>query len=297
MRALLVYKKSTFQLYVVERRSARVLALLERDDPSVRALREAHEIHAAAVEAVAQSLKRAGYELSRTYRARLGQLEGLDLIVPVGGDGTLLDVSHHLRAPIPVLGVNSDPARSVGMLAGARVDDLDATLEQVRTGQVAPRAVTRLALRLDGRALEVRALNDVLVAHRNPAAMSRYLLATGEHQEPQAGSGLWVATAVGSTAAIRSAGGVVQPIDDDRLQFRVREPYGVRDAMLLGCGFLAPGQSLRVHSTMREGLLYIDGPHLRHEFPLGCQLELRAEPRSLLLYLSERSLARRDALR
>jgi NAD+ kinase len=296
MRALLVYKKSTYQLYVVERRSDRVQELIAHDDPSVRALREAHEVHCAAVEAVASSLKQAGYEVSRTYRARLGQLEGLDLIVPVGGDGTLLDVSHHLRAAIPVLGVNSDPARSVGMLAGARVDDLDAVLDSILSGAVAPQAVARLALWLDGKDLGVRALNDVLVAHRNPAAMSRYLLSCGEHQEPHMGSGLWIATAVGSTAAIRSAGGQVQPIDDDRLQFRVREPCGLRDAMLLTAGFLSPRQSLRLHSTMREGVLFVDGPHVRFDFPLGCQLRVRSEPRSLALYLSPQALARRNAV-
>ncbi|MFH1808928.1 MAG: NAD(+)/NADH kinase [Pseudomonadota bacterium] len=296
MRALLVYKKSTYQLYVVERRSARVQDLLQKDDPSVRALHEAHEIHTLALERVSASLGRAGYEVHRTYRARLGRLDGFDLIVPVGGDGTLLDVSHHLRAPIPVLGVNSDPGRSVGMLAGAKVDNLDAMLAQVRAGEVEALGVTRLELRLDGEMQGVLALNDVLVTQRNPAAMSRYLLATGAHEESQMGSGLWVASAVGSTAAIRSAGGVVQPIGEDRLQFRVREPYGVRDNMLLTAGFLAPEQTLRVHSTMREGRIYVDGPHVRFDFPLGCQLQIRAVPRSLHLFLSEAAIARRNAL-
>jgi hypothetical protein len=37
------------------------------------------------------------------------QIEGVDLVLTIGGDGTLLEASHHVDDRIPVLGVNSDP--------------------------------------------------------------------------------------------------------------------------------------------------------------------------------------------
>ncbi len=296
MRALLVYKKSMLQLYALERKSQRVEELLRRNDPSVQAMASAHEVHGAAIQATGDALRRAGYKVQRTYRARLGQLIGFDLVVTVGGDGTLLDVSHHLRTEIPVLGVNSAPAHSVGMLSGASVATLDAALEDIRSGALRPVEVARLGLWLDGKALPVLALNDVLIAHRNPAATTRYHLSVGEHTESQTGSGLWVATAVGSTAAMRSAGGEVRPLDDELMQFRVREPFGLRGPMLLTAGLLGARQPLRIHSTVREGYLYVDGPHVRYPFGLGAQLELRVIPRSLPLILSTASLERRCLL-
>lgn len=36
----------------------------------------------------------------------------MDLVVTIGGDGTLLQASHLLDDSIPVLGVNSDPTRN-----------------------------------------------------------------------------------------------------------------------------------------------------------------------------------------
>lgn len=36
----------------------------------------------------------------------------MDLVVTVGGDGTLLQASHFMDDSIPVLGVNSDPTKA-----------------------------------------------------------------------------------------------------------------------------------------------------------------------------------------
>lgn len=39
-------------------------------------------------------------------------IRGVDIVVTVGGDGTLLRASHFMDGEIPVLGVNSDPTQS-----------------------------------------------------------------------------------------------------------------------------------------------------------------------------------------
>ena len=38
-------------------------------------------------------------------------IKDVDLVITVGGDGTLLEASHFLDSSIPVLGVNSDPTQ------------------------------------------------------------------------------------------------------------------------------------------------------------------------------------------
>ena len=55
-----------------------------------------------------------------------------------------------------------------------------------------------------------------------PAAMTSYTLDIGSVSEPQRSSGLWIATAAGSTAAIRAAGGCILPLRSRKLQYLVR---------------------------------------------------------------------------
>lgn len=41
----------------------------------------------------------------------LQPIRGFDLVITIGGDGTLLQASHFMDGSIPVLGVNSDPTQ------------------------------------------------------------------------------------------------------------------------------------------------------------------------------------------
>src|SRR6185295_12301282 len=85
--------------------------------------------------------------------------------------------------------------------------------------------IHRMSVAINGKPVREQAFNDVLIAHRNPAAMTRYRLTIGASQEDQRSSGVWISTAAGSTAGIRSAGGRRMPITAKRLQYLVREPY------------------------------------------------------------------------
>jgi len=73
------------------------------------------------------------------------------------------------------------------------------------------------------------ALNDVLFAHYSASATARYLITDQGMTQSQQSSGVWIATSAGSTGSIHSAGGLVCDLQDQRLQYRVRElfrPYG-----------------------------------------------------------------------
>lgn len=206
------------------------------------------------------------------------------LVVSVGGDGTLLTASHHVTTGM-LLGVNSAPRDSVGYLALARRATVPKTLDAIASGVLRPVPVTRLSVTLDGVTLPEPGLNDVLIAHEHPAATSRYLVRLGRRSEEHRSSGLWISTAAGSTAGIRSSGGTVLPLRSRRLQFRARELYrrpGVD--YRLASGFLAPGTELVVESQMDAGWLYIDGSRVSHPFPFGARAEIRALLQPLLLF-------------
>jgi NAD+ kinase len=81
------------------------------------ALKAACEAHEKAVESARHAIKAAGYEV-RSQDARgdvcPSDLEWADLCVALGGDGTMLRAAHVATAGMLVLGVNTDPTRSVG---------------------------------------------------------------------------------------------------------------------------------------------------------------------------------------
>jgi NAD+ kinase len=210
-------------------------------------------------------------------------LSAARLVITIGGDGTLLAASQWVTAGT-LLGVNSAPGSSIGHLALARRADFARILSGIAHSTLDPIPVTRLTVEIDGRTLRP-ALNDVLLTHARPAATSRYRLGVGEHSEEHRSSGLWISTATGSTAGIRSAGGRSMPLRSQRLQFRARELY--REAggsALLASGFLRPGEELAVESAMEQGWLFLDGARRATRFPFGARALFRAAQEPLLLF-------------
>jgi NAD+ kinase len=216
-------------------------------------------------------------------RARCA-LAGARLVISVGGDGTLLTASHWITGAA-LLGVNSAPRSSVGYLTLTRRAILARDLARIARGTLLPQVVDRIEVEIERLRLPP-ALNDVLIAHEQPAATSRYHLRLGRRGEDQRSSGLWVATGAGSTAGIRSAGGEPMPLVTRRLQFRARELYRARGrrAAALESGFVEDGQELVVESAMEAGWLFVDGAREATRFPFGTRAIFRVAEQPLLLF-------------
>jgi NAD+ kinase len=205
------------------------------------------------------------------------------LVISVGGDGTLLAASHWVNGAA-LLGVNSAPRSSVGYLTLTRRASLARDLARIAQGILLPQPVARLEAEVEGRRLPP-ALNDVLLAHEQPAATSRYRLRLGRRAEEHRSSGLWVATAAGSTAGIRSAGGEPMPLTARRLQFRARELYRTRGrGPTLASGFIEDGRELVVESAMDAGWLFLDGARMAIPFPFGARATFCVARQPLLLF-------------
>jgi NAD+ kinase len=205
------------------------------------------------------------------------------LVITVGGDGTLLAASQWVTGA-HLLGVNSAPGSSIGHLALTKRADFAEALADIASGALQPLQVTRLAVEVDGRRLRP-ALNDVLLTHARPAATSRYRLTVSDASEEHRSSGLWISTATGSTAGIRSAGGHAMPLRSRRIQFRARELYREAGGTFnLASGYLSPGSELAVESEMEQGFLFLDGARRAKRFPFGTRAIFRAAPEPLFLY-------------
>ena len=274
-RVLVVYKKDAYQQYLQEQQDPRLVRLLRRRHPDVLDMRDAHAIHTAALERVVHALRRLGVEFDLAYRADLKVTKRYDLVVSVGGDGTFLQAARSI-ARTPILGVNSDPARSEAVFCAATSRTFPALLRRAVRGTLPSLRLYRLELSLNGRRLPHRALNDVLIAHDDPATMSRYRLRIGRMEELQKTSGLWVATAAGSSSAVWAAGGERLSWRTKAFQYRPRELYRGRlsRARLRG-RVLPPRQRIQVTWLMRRGGAFVDGPHVRIPLAFADKLELR----------------------
>ncbi len=281
LSALVIYKKSTYQLMVSERKNPRARALLARKDRAVERMLASHEDHVHTIHETRTLLERLGVEATFRYRATADRTEHFDLVISLGGDGTLLHASH-LVGSQPVLGINTAPRDSVGYFCGATKDNLEEILVQAVRGTLKGVELQRVQISLDDQLLSRRVLNDVLFCHESPAVTTRYLIRLGELEEEHRSSGIWIGPAAGSTAAQRSAGGRVLPPTSRQMQYVVREPYmpnGTR--YKLAKGLFGAEQELVVTSKVHGARLYVDGPHLRCKVALGGVLRVKRSPEAL----------------
>ena len=123
--------------------------------------------------------------------ARRGALEPGDLVVALGGDGTVLAA---LRAAAhgnaPVLGV---ACGSLGALTAVHADGLAAALERVRAGDWTPRRLPAIAIHSAG-GHDEWALNDFVVARHGAGQVIVNLFVDDELYIRLSGDGLIVAT-------------------------------------------------------------------------------------------------------
>jgi NAD+ kinase len=136
--------------------------------------------------------------------ARRGELEAGDLVLGLGGDGTVL-AALRASAPLnaPVLGV---ACGSLGALTAVHADRLAQALERVHRGDWTPRRLPALEVQ-PADAPDEWALNDFVVARRGAGQVIVELSVDDELYVRLAGDGLVVATPLGSSAYSMAAGG------------------------------------------------------------------------------------------
>jgi NAD+ kinase len=284
-----VLKRSSWRKWVEQEPDPRIAELIAAGDETVRHMHASHTDHLATIEEVRAALADLGLKARWSdgpHEFRVA--EGSELVVIVGGDGTLLGASHGVGPNVPVLGVNSSPEYSVGFFCGAQKGQVKESLVAALAGKLRRSDLTRMRVELNGQPLHNRVLNEALFCHTSPAATSRYILrvvGTDDRvvaEEEHKSSGVWVGPAAGSTGAQRSAGGKTLPLTSSDLQYVVREPYRPQRLGLV-LGLIDEGQSVSIKSEMRRASIFLDGDQLVHGVSIGDVVTMRRSTEPLIV--------------
>ncbi|KAL7524959.1 hypothetical protein ACHAWF_001147, partial [Thalassiosira exigua] len=220
-------------------------------------LESRYESHKECVESLLDVLKANDVAYSCVNRVELDRqhLADVDLMIAVGGDGTVLSAAHFLdHGTIPLLGINSDPIseedklvkkkkgderRSHGALCAVTALDMKDKVPQVLFGGGKLGARARIRCVVKSTFSETRlvpALNDLLVANPSPAAVSRFRMGWLKDVDPGTRSPLRDGGGSGLTPAGRVASSFSEPQILPRSSYGTITrfggvPYDVRDSL------------------------------------------------------------------
>lgn len=135
--------------------------------------------------------------------------EKLDLIIVLGGDGTILGVARDINEKYnyPILGVNIG---NLGFLASIEIDNLDYALKKIKNNEfiIQDRILLECESNIEGKLEVNKALNDIVIARGTLSRMMKFKVFIDDKlYYTFKGDGLIIATPTGSTAYSFSAGG------------------------------------------------------------------------------------------
>jgi len=169
-----------------------------------------------------------------------------DVVITVGGDGTVLRTVSSMEEPVPLLGINTG---TVGFLAACKPGNaLDEVTDILEGFDVEHRA--RLSVEVNGNPIPP-ALNETVIVTGRPAKIMAFdVYHGGDIVESIRSDGIVVATPTGSTAYSMSAGGpLVDPDVSARLLVPLA-PYRIQVApWVLGCEKVTKVVPTRVKET------------------------------------------------
>ena len=144
-------------------------------------------------------------------------LNDADLLVAIGGDGTMLYAARYAAEHgVPLLGINRG---RLGFLADVSPEQMQESFDRVLAGQFhsEQRMLLRVEILSDNKAKSNGlAMNDVVLKNRETGRMLEYqTVVDGQYVNTHGGDGFIAATPTGSTAYALSCGGpIVEPSMD-----------------------------------------------------------------------------------
>ncbi len=209
----------------------------------------------------------------------------LDLVVTLGGDGTLLKGARHAaELDLPILGINLG---SLGFLTSVGIDEMETALDRV----VADSFAVERRMRLEAKTMlsslpssRWNALNEISLVHIEISRRTEIELFLGERRIGcYAGDGVLLATPTGSTAYALSAGGPIIAPTMECLLIMPLAPHrlGLRPLVL-------PADSVLLAVAKRPVQLLVDGdPTGLLDSDMTVQIHRAARPTRLIRFATD----------
>lgn len=216
--------------------------------------------------------------------AECGEVADCDLIVAVGGDGTMLAaIRVSLGAGRPVLGL---ACGSLGVLTATEADGVGDALNRFSRGDWRPRRLPALVVNRDG-AGELLAFNDIAVLRAGIGQVRVTAAVDGVLFSRLAGDGCIVSTALGSSAYSLAAGGALMtPETDAYLLTPLPTHGGSRQPLVIGAA-----SELRLEAAPGIGgaRLEVDGQIVQSD-PPPLTVRLRHDMATLVAFPEQEHL-------
>ncbi|MGS0684663.1 NAD kinase [Nakamurella sp. GG22] len=244
-----------------------------RDDIASTAATVTHRLSEAGIELV--SLRGESGELDlAVFHPENAANQGIEMVLAIGGDGTLLRAAEHAR-PLgaPVLGINLG---RVGFLTEVDLDFLDEALDAIagKRYRVTSRMTVEVTIENEGELLSsCWALNEVSVEKGTRERILDVVVEVDGHGVSAYGcDGVLVATPTGSTAYTFSAGGPVIWPGVDALLVVPSNAHALFARSLV----VSPESTVTVHIDPAgpSAVLACDGRRI-HEIPPGSRVHAR----------------------
>jgi NAD+ kinase len=217
--------------------------------------------------------------------AEQGEPGDCDLLVSIGGDGTMLAaIRAGVAAGRPVLGVSCG---SLGVLTSVGGDDLPDALDRFGRGDWQPRLLPALDIARDG-APDRFAINDLGVIRAGIGQVRVTTRVDGILFTRLAGDGCLVSTPVGSSAYSLAAGGpLLTPETDAYLLTPLATHGGSRVPLVIGGG---SELTLEVSTGVGGARLEIDGQIVDSQEPGPLRIRFRRNVARLVSFPEQEAL-------
>jgi NAD+ kinase len=128
-----------------------------------------------------------------------------DILIVIGGDGTVLKVVRELKKQVPILGVS----KGIKFLTEIEFENFEEALAKILKREYKIEERMRLTCEIDGLKLP-NALNDIVITNSKGGGVTRYSLKIDDKMIwRDIGDGVIISTPTGSTAYSLSAGGPI----------------------------------------------------------------------------------------
>ena len=218
-------------------------------------------------------------------------VEQADVLLVLGGDGTLLSAAHTSKIEnVPILAINIG---TLGFLTDASLDELYPTLNALLTGAYRIEHRMMLEVTVNGFQAEANqgtklfrafALNDVVIRHyTHLIELDAYI--DGELFIPYNADGLIVATPSGSTGySLSCAGTIVAP----QLEAILLTPIAPHSLTVRP--FIADGNAeitVKMRAAYQSVDVFVDGQRETHSLTAGAVIRVKKAERTLQLIRSQ----------